>query len=300
MPAHAARGRRAVTYTLAGLVVAVALLLTVGPQAARALGRSRSSASPATPSPSPVSASETPSASPSASPSATPSASPTHSGPYRVVGLGDSVPAGSACDCTSYVSLVGRHEAARLGATASVSNLAQGGLTTGGLWDQLQDSAVRRKIAAADLVIITIGANDFDTDSVADDSCSAPGLGCFQSTLRQQASQLDAVLKKVDSLLGGRSATVEITGYWNVFLDGDVAAARGADYVRNSVALTKAENAQIAKAAEARAATYVDLFTPFKGASGTKNDTALLAGDGDHPDAAGHRKIAKALESALV
>jgi lysophospholipase L1-like esterase len=294
MPGHA-RGPRALPYTLAGLVVAVALLLSVGPQAARALGRSRSPAAPAA-SPSPASASETPPASPSRS--AAPS--PTRSGPYRVVGLGDSVPAGSACDCTSYVSLAGRHEAARLGAGAAVSNLAQGGLTTAGLLDQLDQASVRRDIARADLVIITIGANDFETGSVADDSCGAPGLSCFQSTLRQQAPQLDAVLKKVGTLLGGRSATVAITGYWNVFLDGDVAAGRGDDYVRNSVALTKAENAQIAAAAKARAATYVDIFTPFKGASGTKNDTSLLAGDGDHPDAAGHRKIAKALESALA
>ena len=300
MPAHAARGRRVVAYTLAGLVVAAALLLVVGPRAARALGRSRSSAASAAPSPSPVSASETPPASPSPPATKSASPSPTRSGPYRVVGLGDSVPAGSACDCTSYVSLVGRHEAARRGTEADVSNLAQGGLTTGGLLDQLQDASVRRKIAAADLVIVTIGANDFDTGSVADDSCDAPALGCFRSTLRQQAAQLDAVLKRVNTLLDGRSATVEITGYWNVFLDGDVAAARGDDYVRNSVALTQAENAQIATAAKARAATYVDIFTPFKGASGTKNDTSLLAGDGDHPDAAGHRKIAKALESALA
>jgi lysophospholipase L1-like esterase len=301
MPAHAARGRRAATYTLAGLVVAAVLLLTAGPQAARALGRSRSSTTTsaattatAAPSPSPVSASVT------TTPTPTPSASPTHSGPYRVVGLGDSVPAASACDCTSYVSLAGRAEAARLGTTADVSNLAEGGLTTAGLLDQLNQASVRRKIAAADLVIITIGANDFDTDSVADDSCSAPDLSCFQSTLQQQATQLDEVLKKVNTLLDGRTATVEITGYWNVFLDGDVAAARGDSYVANSVALTKAENAQIAAAAKDRAATYVDIFTPFKGTSGTKNDTSLLAADGDHPSAAGHRKIAKALESALA
>src|SRR4051812_14467892 len=58
MPGHA-RGPRALPYTLAGLVVAVALLLSVGPQAARALGRSRSPAAPAA-SPSPAPASATP------------------------------------------------------------------------------------------------------------------------------------------------------------------------------------------------------------------------------------------------
>jgi lysophospholipase L1-like esterase len=300
MPAHAARGRRTVAYTLAALVVAAGLLLTVGPKAARALGRSLSPAAAPSPSPSPVSDSETPSASSASSAApASPSASPSRPGPYRVVGLGDSVPAGDACGCTSYVSLVGRHEAARQGSKAAVANLAQGGLTSDDLLDQLEQASVRRTVSAADLVIITIGANDFDTDSVATDSCGAPALSCFRSTLRQQAGRLDTALKKVDTLLAGRSATVLITGYWNVFLDGDVAAARGADYVRNSIALTQAENAQIESAARTRAATYVDVFTPFKGTSGTTNDTALLAGDGDHPNAAGHRKIAKALESAL-
>ena len=294
MPAHAARAGgagRSVGYTLAGLVIAGTLLLFVGP-------RSSSVASAPAAAPSPVSPSKAPAATPSASPS--PSPSPSRSGPYRVVGLGDSVPAGNACGCTSYVSLTGRRQAAHLGTTAVVSNLAQGGLTTPGLLDQLQDPSVSRQIAAADLVIVTIGANDFDTGRVASQSCDGPGLDCFRSTLTRQASQLDEVFTKVDALLAGRSATVLVTGYWNVFLDGDVAAARGTGYVRNSVALTRAENAQIAAAAERRDATYVDVFTPFKGASGTENDTSLLAADGDHPDAAGHRRIAEALQSALA
>jgi lysophospholipase L1-like esterase len=296
MPAHRVR---AVGYTFAGLAVAATLLI-VGPPSARALARSRSAAvgsvpSAAASSPSPVSASQAPTPAPSVSPSP----SPSRSGPYRVVGLGDSVPSGYACGCTSYVSLTGRHEAAQVPTTAAVSNLAEPGLTTSGLLDQLKETSVRRRIAAADLVIITIGANDFDTGSVADASCRGPGLDCFRSTLDQQASQLRSVFKEVDRLLGNRPATVLVTGYWNVFLDGDVAVARGADYVRNSNALTVAENAQIAKIGRAQGDTYVDIYTPFKGTSGTKDDTFLLAADGDHPNAAGHRKIAKALESAL-
>jgi lysophospholipase L1-like esterase len=292
MPAHFVR---AAGYTSAALVVAATLLI-VGPPGARVLARSRSappaSALPAAgPSPSPVSASQTPAPGPSASPS--------RSGPYRVVGLGDSVPSGYACGCISYVSLVGQNEAAQAHTTADVSNLAEPSLTTSGLLDQLKDTSVRRRISAADLVIITIGANDFDTGSVADASCNGPGLDCFRSTLDQQAALLTSVFEEVDGLLGNRPATVLVTGYWNVFLDGDVAVARGADYVRNSNALTVAENAQIAEIGQAQADTYVDIYTPFKGTSGANDDTFLLAADGDHPNAAGHRTIAEALESAL-
>jgi len=292
MPAHRSR---AAGYAFAGLAVATTLLIA-GPPGARALagsGPATVSAVPPEAVPSPASASQAPTPTPSASPS------PTRSGPYRVVGLGDSVPSGFACDCISYVSLVGQHEAAQRHTTADVSNLAEAGLTTSGLLDQLKGTSVRREIAAADLIIITIGANDFDSDSVADASCSGPDLDCFQSALDRQASHLTSVVKEVDELLGSRQATVLVTGYWNVFLDGDVAAARGTDYRRNSNALTVVENAQIAKIGQAQGDTYVDIYTPFKGTSGTKDDTSLLAADGDHPNAAGHRKIAKALESAL-
>jgi lysophospholipase L1-like esterase len=44
--------------------------------------------------------------------------------------------------------------------------------------------------------------------------------------------------------------------------------------------------------------TYVDLAEPFKGPSGTGDPSDLLADDGDHPNAAGHRRIASALLAA--
>ncbi|AEV87646.1 hypothetical protein ACWT_6634 [Actinoplanes sp. SE50] len=281
MPRHVARSGRAAGYLAATALAVAVLVLVAGP---RAIVSSAASLVASWQSPGPA-----------AEPPAT-----TPSGPYRVVGLGDSIPAGSVCGCTSYVSLVAQDEAARRSRTADVANLAQGGLTTTGLLTQLGDATVRRQIAAADLVLITIGANDFDTGSVDDDSCAAPELSCFQPALKAQQSQLADVLKQVRTALATRSATVLITGYWNVFLDGAVGATHGADYVRNSISLTRTENTQIAAAARAQNGTYVDLFTPFKGNSGAEDDTSLLAADGDHPNAAGHRRIADAVESAVA
>ncbi len=52
-------------------------------------------------------------------------------------------------------------------------------------------------------------------------------------------------------------------------------------------------------AAAAGGATYVDLDATFTTAAGAGNDrTSLLAADGDHPNAAGHRLIADALVAA--
>jgi hypothetical protein len=44
-------------------------------------------------------------------------------------------------------------------------------------------------------------------------------------------------------------------------------------------------------------ATCVDLYAPYKG-DGSRNPTALLAGDGDHPNAAGNQLISSALMAA--
>jgi lysophospholipase L1-like esterase len=92
---------------------------------------------------------------------------------------------------------------------------------------------------------------------------------------------------------------VLVTGYWNVFLDGAVARTRGEKYLRLTDAATRAVNALIASEAKAHGATFVDLFTPFRGSDGSRDCTALLAADGDHPDAEGHALIARTLAAAL-
>lgn len=63
-------------------------------------------------------------------------------------------------------------------------------------------------------------------------------------------------------------------------------------------ALTRKVNHAIADVAEAKEVTFVDIYTPFEGVTGTDDDTALLAPDGDHPSQQGHQQIAEALEKA--
>lgn len=239
----------------------------------------------------------------------TPASEPATSGPaqragsgnaYRTVGLGDSVPAGTACDCPTYVALVGAQEASRVGRTAAVSNLAQPGLTTAGLASQLTDASVRATVAAADLIVITIGANDFDPDLLNSDDCApATDLWCYRSALDDQRARLESVLSQIVHLRTGPGTRIILTGYWDVFVDGSVGRAQGASFVRGSNALTLADNAVISSVGSAYGVTYVDLYALFKG-DGAEDDTDLLAADGDHPNAAGHRLIARALVNALA
>lgn len=213
-----------------------------------------------------------------------------------VVGLGDSVPAGAACDCTDFVRLLATELAARRHVPAESTNLAVDGLTSAGLLAQLDQPGTAWALGSANLAVVTIGANDFDSGQVAESSCA--DVSCYRAQLSQLGQNLRAILTRVHAGLPAGSPVL-VTGYWNVFLDGRVGDAHGSAYVANSDSLTRAVNRTIAGAAAATGAQYVDLYAPFKG-TGTRDDTALLAADGDHPDAAGHRLIAAALLDTLA
>jgi lysophospholipase L1-like esterase len=214
---------------------------------------------------------------------------------HAVVGLGDSVPAGCACDCKDYVSLLAR----RLGTDVTSTNLAVPGQTTSGLLDQLSSAQVRTVLARADVVVVTIGANDVEGTDPSDCESADDGPQCYSENLATLTGNLDRVASAVASLTTRPGARVLLTGYWNVFLDGSAAQARGAQYEKVADAVTREVNSRISSAARAHGADYVDLFTPFRGADGSKDCTALLAQDGDHPDAAGHALIARTLLAAL-
>lgn len=216
----------------------------------------------------------------------------------RLVVLGDSVPAGTGCDCRPFGDRLAADLRRRMSTRVSLRSFAQDGLTSAGLQDEVEHD--RRTIAAlrrATTVTVTIGANDFDA-SQADSGCDGSGTSCFDADLDALTTHLQSLLGEIRGL-SGSGARILVTGYWSVFLDGDVAAQRGSTYTATSDALTERVNAVIAAAAAQRGATYVDLFTAFRG-SGDNDDSSLLASDGDHPSDAGHALIETLLERALL
>ena len=225
-----------------------------------------------------------------------------------LLGLGDSVTSGASCDCTPFVDQLASLLANRDHRAVSPVNLGEAGLTAAGLAAQMSDDpAVRRAVRRADVITVTIGANDLQPaldrwDQSATTSSTAPG--CARSSegtaLAQVGADLGRILDQVAALRAGRPTQVLVSQYWNVFEDGDVAAAdRGPAYLRWSDVLTRCLNAQIEAAALSHDAVPVDLYAPFKGA-GDVDPTPLLADDGDHPDAAGHALIAHVLLAALA
>jgi lysophospholipase L1-like esterase len=218
--------------------------------------------------------------------------------PSHVVVLGDSVATGAGCGCTPLGPLLARASARASHREVEVTSLAQDGLTSAGLLQQVStDPTTRAALRRATAVTVTIGANDFDP-SQAETGCNGAGAACFDAGLATLAKQIAAVLSTVRSL-AGPGARLLVTGYWNVFLDGQVGAGHGPTYQQTSDLLTRRANAVLAAATRVSGGTYIDLYGAFRG-DGDRDDTALLASDGDHPSALGSQLIARLLAGQLT
>ena len=241
-------------------------------------------------------------------PTATPLPTPTapsvpRLGTVRVVAVGDSVTAGSNCNCTPFPELYGTDLATTYGVKSYVENDGEGGETSADVLNDLNsDNGEQDDISDANIVLITIGANDFGPqyDQITSGTCGGDdGLDCAQDGLSQLQKNLTAIVHQIRSLRNDSSTAILMTGYWNVFEDGSVADdSMNKQGREESDALTKAVNKIEEHVAGAQDATYVDIYTPFKGSDGSSDPTDLLADDGDHPDAEGHKLIAKTLLAA--
>ncbi len=216
----------------------------------------------------------------------------------HLVVLGDSVAAGAGCSCPTYADLLATKLARKSGQPATVTNAGQDGMTTTDLLSQLDDPVLTRALHSATVVTITIGANDFDDGLAGRDDCAVGNaLSCYRAELTALPGMLHEILSRIHQLTPA-SATVIATGYWNVFLDGDIGRQQGSNYVATSDALTRAANAIIAGQSALTADRYADLYTSFQ-AQTPSGLTALLAADGDHPSAQGHQLIADVVYNQL-
>ena len=216
----------------------------------------------------------------------------------RVVVLGDSVGTGAGCGCAPFGPRLARLLAGPLAQPVRVATLAQDGLTTPALVRQLSgDPNTIAQVRRADAVAIVIGANDFDADA-AGTACTGTGTACFDAALAALPLYLNEAITRVRGLANPQ-VRILVLGYWNVFLDGVVGAQQGATYQNTSDALTKRVDAELAERASLAGATYVDLYAAFH-RDEALDDTALLASDGDHPNAAGHQRIAEVLVPYLL
>lgn len=221
---------------------------------------------------------------------------------HAVLALGDSVPSGRSCGCSPFPQTYGDELAARTGSRVTVDNRAVSGIDTADLAAQLATAPVRDAVRRSDVVLLTIGANDFGDhhDEVVSGACAQGNRDCVADELDELRAHLASALRTIHVLRAGAAAptTVLVTGYWNVFEDGDVARrAFGSSGLAEALRLTRRANAVIRTVTVAAGDRYVDLLAAFQDAAG-RDVTALVAADGDHPDAEGHAVIAQALLAA--
>jgi acyl-CoA thioesterase I len=210
--------------------------------------------------------------------------------PSGLTALGDSVPAGSACDCTPYPEQVAadRH--------LDAANDAVPGYESQDVIGQLDDDHhVIDDVSRSRVVLIEVGANDVSET----DACGTT-RSCYQPKVPTIGTNLTRIVDRVRQLAPGPGVEVVLVDYWSAWLAGQYATARGAAYVATAQGLTEQVNAEILAVAEHTHSVDVDLVGPFGGPDVSKDDTGLLAPDGDHPNAAGQAVIAAAVEEALA
>ena len=204
-----------------------------------------------------------------------------------VVAFGDSVPAGTACGCRPFPVLYAR----LLAPDGHSVNLAKSGYTSADVRSQLATPVARAAVRTADVLIVMIGAND-----IGDALGAGRGNTAYAKVADQVQRNVTAIVTTIRAL---RPAPVLVIGYWNVAEDGDVGLADyGADGLADAISATTYVDDALVRAAAATGARYVDTTTAFKGGSGEEDPTDLLAPDGDHPNANGHRAIAAAAYAA--
>jgi len=210
-----------------------------------------------------------------------------------VVGIGDSVTSGSRCDCEPFVGLYARALASARGVTTSSVNLGVSGSTSSELLRSLtQPGSFRDTVSAADVLLITIGANDLGPLESKQPGC---GATCYSPLIESVGQNIELIIAAARAAQPLHPPTILATNYWNVFQDGDVGTAEnGMAFQTWSDRLTRAESARVCQGVQQAGAICVDLYGPFKG-DGSKNPTSLLAPDGDHPNSEGHRLIASTL-----
>jgi lysophospholipase L1-like esterase len=124
-------------------------------------------------------------------------------------------------------------------------------------------------------------------------------VSCYAPRIPALEERLAAIVSRIRALASGHRVGVVLLDYWSIWLGGRYAAVRGPSYVATAKEMTDRVNTVIESVAAKSGLSYIDLRAAFKGPSYAYDETHYLSNDGDHPNAAGHKRIAGAAEAAI-
>jgi lysophospholipase L1-like esterase len=215
---------------------------------------------------------------------------------HVVTAVGDSVPYGTACECTPYPGLVGADIQHVAGHNVEVLNNAVPGYTSKNVVDQLHhDTPTIDDLRGSQVVMVEVGAND-----VAHSSTCGTTVACYDAKIPDIERNLATIVQRIHDLRSGHDVEVVLLDYWSVWLGGQYAEAQGNEYVNAADAVTDHVSSAIQSVAHSTDSIYIDLRAAFRGPDHAWDETHLLAPDGDHPNARGHQRIAEAIAHTVA
>lgn len=212
---------------------------------------------------------------------------------WTYLALGDSNVYGppEACGyCRTYPSLLADRIEAELGVEVTLIDGSQYNKLTsrkllaeitsdtwGGPDEAPHDAALspRAAIAAADLITITVAANEVAWYLDPDPCAGVFDAACIERTVTPYGENLDAVLAEIAAIRGDRPTAVRVTTFYNDLLTGPgydplwfFPAETVAQALPEGKAYVEALNASIHAAAAAHGAAVVDIYRAANGPDG--------------------------------
>jgi lysophospholipase L1-like esterase len=224
---------------------------------------------------------------------------------WDYVALGDSVPYGAGDVAgRSFVPLYAHFIEQDTGASVRVHNLATDGGTARVLLGQLRnDPKLRRALKGAEILTISIGANDLESHlgDYASNRCGGPdNQTCFRAAVMAFKPTWAAILAVVLRLRADKSI-IRVTNDYNPFPGNARAAANlGKGITDVFTRYLRQLNAYRCSSAEHVGILCADVAKAFNGAN--TNESAFAKGligtdEFSHPSAKGHRLIAQTLRA---
>jgi hypothetical protein len=241
-----------------------------------------------------------------------PPASPSAPAPWSLVAVGDSLLFNSQDDCHDCIGSVVMYADAISKATGhpvKVQNLSQhNGLQTDGLLDELKNDVQRREgLATADIILVSISANDTPMSS-DDDPCDGAGFPvwskydatCVAASSEIFRPKLESVFAQIVALRAGKPTIFRtITPYndWLGGIDGESGVVTPPEATNPTRLVLDAWSAMICRAAQANGFTCADTYHAFNGPDGLKPIAGVLTTSkaNGHPNDKGNEVIAQVL-----